>query len=211
MTSTAKTLFQAAYEISPIILQGGIATFAGGYLPITALTAFGDISTLISGDQFFAHYRPMPGGTLEEWQIAEYPFANLTVAANSVIQQPLKISMLMECPAQNGGGYILKQGILTAMKLALDNHILAGGTFTVITPAYTYTNCLLTSLRDVTSPSDKQVQKSFQWDFTQPLLTDSGAKQVLGSLMTKYQNGLPQSAVNLEGSWNSTPATQIAP
>ena len=211
MTSTAKTLFQAAYEISPIILQDGIATFAGGYLPITALTAFGDISTLISGDQFFAHYRPMPGGTLEEWQIAEYPFANLTVAANSVIQQPLKISMLMECPAQNGGGYILKQGILTAMKLALDNHILAGGTFTVITPAYTYTNCLLTSLRDVTSPSDKQVQKSFQWDFTQPLLTDSGAKQVLGSLMTKYQNGLPQSAVNLEGSWNSTPATQIAP
>ena len=117
----------------------------------------------------------------------------------------------MECPAQNGGGYILKQGILTAMKLALDNHILAGGTFTVITPAYTYTNCLLTSLRDVTSPSDKQVQKSFQWDFTQPLLTDSGAKQVLGSLMTKYQNGLPHSAVNLEGSWNSTPATQIAP
>ena len=211
MTSTAKTLFQAAYEISPIILQDGIATFAGGYLPITALTAFGDISTLISGDQFFAHYRPLPGGTLEEWQIAEYPFANLTVAANSVIQQPLKISMLMECPAQNGGGYILKQGILTAMKLALDNHILAGGTFTVITPAYTYTNCLLTSLRDVTSPSDKQVQKSFQWDFTQPLLTDSGAKQVLGSLMTKYQNGLPQSAVNLEGSWNSTPATQIAP
>ena len=60
-------------------------------------------------------------------------------AANAVVQQPLKISMQMICPAQNGGGYILKQAILSALKYILDAHILSGGSFTVITPAFTYT------------------------------------------------------------------------
>ncbi len=207
MNSTGKTLFQAAYEISPIILQNGIATFAGGYLPITALTIFGDLATLLGTDQFFAHYKPLPGSTLQDWQVADYPFSNLTVAANAVIQQPLKISMLMVCPAQNNGGYLLKQPIITALKLTLDNHILAGGTFTVITPAYTYTNCLLTSIRDITSPSDKQVQTTFQWDFVQPLITESGASKILNTVFSRYANGLPQSAINLEGSWNNTPVS----
>ena len=74
-------------------------------------------------------------------------------------------------------------------KIALENHVQLGGTFTVLTPAYTYTNCLLTSLRDVTSPSDKQVQFMYQWDFVQPLITISGATSVLGNLMQKVTNG----------------------
>jgi len=205
MSSTGQTLFQAAYEISPIILQNGIAQYVGGYLPITALTEVIDIPGL-SSKQFFAHYKPLPGSTLADWQVAEYPFASLRTAANAVIQQPLKVSILMVCPAQTGGGYIYKQAIFTALKLALENHILAGGTFTVITPAYTYTNCLLTSLRDVSSPSDKQVQFMFQWDFTQPLITESGAQQVLGTLYNNIKNGFPTVGGSYSPSAATTPA-----
>ena len=202
MTTTGQTVFEAAYEISPIILQGGLAQFAGGYLPITAITEIIDYPGL-SSKQFFAHYKPLPGGTLAEWNIAEYPFVNLQMAANAQIQMPLKISLLMVCPAQTGGGYIFKQAIMSALKIALENHVSLGGTFTVITPAYTYTNCLLTSLRDVSSPSDKQVQFMYQWDFTQPLITESGAQQVLGGLMNKFSGGLPVDATNL--SWSEVP------
>jgi hypothetical protein len=203
MASTGQTLFQAAYEISPIILQNGIADYVGGYLPITAITEVIDIPGL-SSKQFFAHFKPLSGGTLADWQIAEYPFANLRTAANAVIQQPLKISMLMVAPAQTGGGYVFKQAIFTALKLAIENHILLGGTFSVITPSFTYTNCLLTSLRDISSPSDKQVQTMFQWDFTQPLISKSGALDVInGQLMNNISTGQP----NLASSWNSTPAS----
>lgn len=192
MTTTGQTVFQAAFEVSPIILQDGLAQFSGGYLPLTAITEIIDFPGL-SSKQFFAHFKPLAGSSLAEWQIAEYPFVNLQMAANAQIQMPLKLSMLQVSPAQTGGGYLFKQAIFTALKIALENHIQLGGTFTILTPAYTYTNCLLTSLRDVTSPSDKQVQTMFQWDFVQPLITESGAAQVVGSLMQRLGDGLPTS------------------
>jgi hypothetical protein len=190
MTTTGQTVFQAAFEVSPIILQGGLAQFSGGYLPLTAITEIIDFPGL-SSKQFFAHFKPLAGSSLAEWQVAEYPFVNLQMAANAQIQMPLKVSMLQVSPAQTGGGYLFKQAIFTAMKIALENHIQLGGTFTVLTPAYTYTNCLLTGLRDVTSPSDKQTQTMYQWDFVQPLITESAAAQVVGSLMDRLGGGLP--------------------
>lgn len=191
--SVGQTVFEAAYQVSPIILQGGVAQYIpGGLLPITAVTEILDVPGW-TGGQFFAQYRPLPGSTLEEWQVAEYPFASFQTAANAVVQQPLKISLQMICPAQNGGGYILKQAILSALKLILDQHQLSGGSYTVITPAYTYTNCLLTSLRDISSPSEKQVQYMYQWDFVQPLITASGAQSALGDLFSRFNNQVPNS------------------
>ena len=204
--STEQTAFSLVYEISPIILVDGLAQyFPFGVLPITILTEMFDIPGIENGE-FFAHFKPISGGTLAEWEVAEYPFASMQVAANAVIQQPLKISMMMVCPAQNGGGYLIKQAILTALQTAIQNHLLSGGSFTVITPAYTYTNCLLTSIRDITPISDKQVQYVFQWDFVQPLITASGAQQILGNLMNKFENGLPTPS-NL--TWNETAPNQV--
>jgi hypothetical protein len=186
-TSVGQSAFQLAYEYSPILLTGGLL---GSFIPvpITAITEALDVPG-VENKEFFAHFKPLPGSTLQDWQVAEYPFANMTVAANAIVQNPLKISMLMVCPAQTDGGYILKQAQLTLLQTVIQNHIQTAGTFTVITPAYTYTNCLLTNIRDVTNPSDKQVQYMYQWDFVQPLITTSGALSVLGSLMQNISNG----------------------
>jgi len=203
MSSFGQTAFQTAYEISPIILQNGIAQFIpGGLLPITVLTEMFDIPGIEEG-QFFAHYKPLPGSTLADWSIAEYPFFSLQMAANAVVQMPLKVSMLMVCPAQNDGGYLIKQAILTALQTEIQTHISQGGTFTVITPAYTYTNCLLTGIRDVSSAGDKQVQLMYQWDFVQPLITVTGALQVLGSLLQNIGAGnpVPTNITSTASSW----------
>lgn len=186
-TSIGQTAFQTVYEYSPILLNGGVIGSVVP-VPITFITEALDVPGLLNGE-FFAHFKPLPGSTLVDYQVAEYPFANMSVAANAIVQNPLKISMLMVCPAQNDGGYILKQAQLTLLQSVIQNHIQSSGTFTVITPAYTYTNCLLTSLRDVTNPSDKQVQFMYQWDFVQPLITSSGATSVIGSLMQNISNG----------------------
>lgn len=206
MTTSAQTLFSTVYEDSPILLQNGIAQYLPGkILPIALITEVFDVPGLTSG-QLFAKYKPLSGGTLSKWAVAEYPFSTMQMAANAQIQQPLEISMMMICPAQNNGGYIFKQAVLTALKIALETHILSGGSFTVITPAFTYMNCLLTNLRDVTPPSDKQVQYLFQWDFVQPLITASGAEQVLGNLMEKFQGGLPTPSAL---TWNDVPPTEV--
>lgn len=213
MASTGETLFQLAYQISPIILHNGIASFVPkGYLPLAALTEAGNYSLdatfnfIFSGNttnyQPFA-YKPLPGSTLLDFDIATYPFANLQMAANAVVQNPLKISILMTCPAQNGGGYILKQALLTGLQTALQNHVLMGGSFSIITPAYTYTDCLLTTMIDVTSPSDEKVQEVYQLNFIQPLLTQSAATSTLSTSLNRTKLGLPTT-----GEWTS-PATSI--
>jgi len=203
MTSLAQTTFSAAFEIAPIWLVGGLADYLGGYAPVTLLTEMMDIPGIENGE-FFAHYKPLPGGSLAKWKVAEYPFANFATAANAVVQEPLDISMLMVCPAQTGGGLIIKQAILTALQFGIQKHITTGGTFTVLTPAFTYANCLLTGIRDITPPGDKQVQYMYQWDFTQPLITSSQSQSILGTLMNKVSNGLPTTAT-----WTQTPSAQI--
>lgn len=192
--------FQLSYEISPIILQGGIAqSLPDGAMAITDLTEIAGTSGF-TYDDYFAHFKCLPNSTLAEWQIAEYPFASLVMAANAVIQMPLKISMLMICPAQNDANrnYAAKTSIMTSLQIQLKTHILMGGTFTVVTPTYTYSDVLLKQIRDVTSNSTKQVQLLYQWDFEQPLITQSGANQVLGTFNSNVESGFPTPT-----SWNS--------
>jgi len=194
MSTSGQALFKLAYETSPIILKNGIASFIpGGYLPIQAITQLLNLSNNFDITEDFAHYKPLPGSTLIDFSIGEYPFASLQTAANATVQNPLRISLLMVCPAQNGilGGYIIKPAILTALQSIIQNHILRGGTFIVATPAYIYTDCLLTSLRDVGSPTDTQVQLMFQWDFVQPLIQLSGANARLNNLMNSVSNQFP--------------------
>lgn len=216
--------FAAEYEISPILLVGGIAANAkGGALPISTFTqgpqsnsgfsitglveaaasgavagvtgvlstATGYLSSALgpAEPQSFAHFQPLPGGSLIDNQVAMYPFANQTVAANAIITQPLAVSMLMRCPASSSVPYSQKLTLIQALQTALAQHNALGGTYTVFTPAYIYTNCLLTAMRDVSGGESKQPQYDFQLDFLQPLVTLQQAQQAQNALMKTLSNG----------------------
>jgi hypothetical protein len=188
--------YELAYQVSPIILEGGIFP-AGIQMPIIAL--YGQQNLLLSvansilnppsAGQFFATYLPLPGSTLISNQVGMYPFANRQVAANAVIQQPLTISMLMIAPVNQPGGYLTKQAMFTALQGTLQAHNAAGGTYTVNTPAYPYTNLLMTGMSDVTSGQGNQKQIEWQLDFIQPLLTLSAAAAAQSSLMALITSG----------------------
>lgn len=203
--SAGRTVYQLGFEISPIILVNGIASNVPyQMLPIVALTnaisfpvgLFGgsDVTDL---DDYFAHWKPMPGGTLVAQAAGMYPFANQATAANAVIAQPLNISMLMICPAQIS--YAVKLATMMVLQQTLAQHNASGGTYIVATPAGIYTNCLLLKISDVSSGESKQPQYMYQFDFIQPLITTSSAAQVLNSLMSKISGGLPNS---LTPSWS---------
>lgn len=205
--------FQLTFQISPIILTGGIAKQLGGALPIVALTesalfgAAAAANTLRSGgisgllnsafasttlDKFFANYKPVPGGKIINNLTALYPFANQSVAANAVIFQPLPISMMMTCPAGDStGGYLGKAIIMQSLQASLTQHIIAGGLFTVITPVFIWPNCVLTGMTDVTGGASAQVQYEWQLDFSQPLVTAQQAQKAQNGLMQTITNGTP--------------------
>lgn len=190
--------WKLAFGISPIIFVGGIANnILGGMLPIMLLTQSADFAdgilsgatTDLSLDDYFAQYEPLPGGTLADYQFGVYPFANQSVAANAVIQQPLAFSMLMVCPVKGNENWLSHLDVMTALQSAIAQHASLGGTYTVATPKQIYTNCLLTKLTDVTSGDSKQPQAMWQWDFFQPLLTLSQAAQALNALLGKMSSG----------------------
>lgn len=193
------SLFQLGFQISPIILTGGIAAgIPGGMLPVVSLTeAASFIGGILGGsvsaslDDFFAHYEPLPGSTLIDNQIGHYPFANQIIAANAIIVQPLRISLRMICPVNSANGYAAKLLTMTALQMALYQHNLQGGTYTVATPSFAYTNLVMLGLRDISQGESKQVQHTWQWDFEQPLITLQQAQQAQSSLMSKLTNGTP--------------------
>ena len=192
--------FALSYTKSPIIFCDGMAqNVPGKKVPIVAVTQSLEQSTGFLQAQFEAQYAgldnfdadfyPLPGGTLAEYQVATYPFANQTVAGNSIISQPLHISMLMIAPANSVGAYSKKSALFQSIKSAVTLHSRLGGTYNVATPAYVYTNCILTSLRDVSDGDPKRPQEKWQWDFTQPLLTLQQAAQAYNAMTSRMDGG----------------------
>jgi len=192
------TAYQLAYQISPIILQNGIATaIPGGLLPIVAITEGASFSlNALGGDinldlsQFFAHFEPAPGSTLASYDIGTYPFANQTVAANAVIKKPNIVSLVMACPVKGRGGYAARLATMTILQQTIEKHVSLGGTFTVATPASIYTNCLLQSLSDISGGGTNQKQYQYRWDFVQPLITETAAEAANSDYISKITSGV---------------------
>ena len=145
----------------------------------------------LSLDNFFASFAPLAGSTLIDIQVATVPFANQQVAANAIINQGLMISLKMTCPARGPAGFAAKLATISALQASLKLHTNSGGTFTVLTPAFPYLNCLLTKLQDVSAGQPSQPQSIYQWDFYQPLLSLAQAQGAMNSMMAKINAGVP--------------------
>jgi hypothetical protein len=188
--------WKLAFQLSPIVLVNGwSANFPVPVIPIIALTEAANFTLgMLSGgdvnlDRFFANYQPLPGSSLIEQDVGEYPFANQAVAANAVITRPRTISMLMICPAQNRFGYWERLAIITALKEVFDRHNSSGGTYIVATPSYIYTNCLMTRMVDASLGNTKQPQSAWQIDFRRPLVTIEEAEQAQNGLFSILSSG----------------------
>ena len=197
LSAGAKATFKLGFEISPIILTDGLAkALPGGMLPIVTILQAANLGMgLLSGhielglDDYLCHFAPLPGSTLINNDVGLYPFANIDVAANAVIKQPLNISMRMDCPINQEAGYISKFMTISALKGTLDYHISLGGSFIVATPSYIYQDCLLLELSDISNGESLQVQNSWRWDFMKPLVTMADANNAQSTLMGKLTGG----------------------
>lgn len=220
-------IWEIAFAKSPIILQGGIAgTLFGGYLPIIALTAVPFVGgipiplgvlqaglTNFDPDRFFATFQPMPGTTLIENAVGEYPFANQTVAANAIIQQPLNISMMMYVPVQPPNTYTQKFLIMQSLQASLQQHNISGGMYTILTPSAMYQSCIMTRMVDISRGEGSQPQIQWQIDFRQPLVTQAAAATAQNTLISKLTNGtqVTPDATGAVGWTNTQPSAAPSP
>ncbi len=213
--TAAKDAWDLTYRVSPIILTGGLASsltsaFSANGLLGDILSAVSNIGIPIAAlldplallteqtlslDDLFAHFTPMAGGTLLDYESARFPFANQTTASNSMIQRELNISMQMECAYRGNNGMLTRIAILAAFQATISAHVAQGGRFTVLTPAMIYTNSLLLRITDISSDPTTP-QTNFQLDFERPLITTVDAASATSTLMSKLTNGSPT-----DGSW----------
>lgn len=206
-----RELYKLGFEVSPVILCNGIAqSIPGGMLPIVALTQSESFVTGLLGgafnltdlDKYFCHWKPVQGGTMVDYDIAKYPFANQTVAANALLAQPLRIALMMDAPVNENTGAMTKFVTLSALQAVLQAHANLGGTYIVATPALFYSGCILRTVKDMTSFNEAVPQRSWLWDFEQPLVSETGAEQAVNSFLSKIDGGTRQT----DASWTNTVA-----
>ncbi|EJU6209789.1 hypothetical protein N4Z01_003295 [Salmonella enterica] len=196
--SFTRELYKLGFEISPVILCDGVAqSIPGGMLPIVALTQsasyvsglMGGATALTDLDKYFCHWSAAAGTTMVDYDIGRYPFANQKVAANALLAQPLRVSMLMNAPVNENAGAMTKLVTLSALQAVLQGHANLGGTFIVATPAIIYSNCILKAVRDVTGSNEPLPQRQWLWEFEQPLITESEAEQVANNFKRRIDSG----------------------
>lgn len=204
-----RELYRLGFEISPVILCNGVAeAVPGGMLPIVALTQSASFVTgLIGGainltdlDKYFCHWRPVQGATMVDYDIAKYPFANQTVAANALLAQPLRVSLMMDAPVNENTGAMTKLVTLSALQAVLQAHANLGGTYIVATPSIIYNNCILKTVKDSSTGNDPLPQRSWLWDFEQPLITTTDADRAVTNFLKRIDAGDPNKAP----SWTNT-------
>lgn len=190
--SPGEAQWQLTYQISPIFMTGGLAgSMPGATVPLISYTEGNLFGSLLDAgvdrplDSFFAQFMPVAGSLLGNYAVGKYPFANQQVAANAIIFEPLRVSMVMICPMRRAGDPSQHQAVITSLVRTLNAHILAGGTFSVATPKFLYIDCLLTGFSDASGGETKQPQYRYQLDFEKPLISQQEAQQSYNNLMAK--------------------------
>ena len=221
---------QLQYQVCPIVLSGGIASqILGSMLPIMSLFGMGGIAGLpllgglplpfdpVDLDDAFGAFNVLPGGTLVNQQIAKYPFANQSVAANATIREPLTLSVIMDAPMRGPNAWLIKQAIMTSLKFTLDAHNNAGGTYIVMTPAYMYDNLIMVSMTDNSRSNNSLPQNAWRFDFERPLVALADLQNAQNQLMSKItggaqitdpsQSGIQQGSTSPQSTLSSNPAS----
>lgn len=219
--AVGRDAFQLLYQSTPILLTGGkIPAWVPGVPILAATGVLGLASALVSGtsitnlDDSFAQFIPQAGSTVIDQQIATYPFANLSVAANSIVDQPKHITYQMVAPARGSMSYWLKLAQFEALIQALRWHNEQGGAYHLVSPSFIWFNCLMRNMRDTSSGGTKQVQNVWTLDFEQPLLTVEQAnslEQTMNSFLTNATTGQPPADPNnlIGQGFNAPTGTQV--
>lgn len=208
MATQSLTNAQLLYQVSPIILVDGIASNQTGSMQsllmlLAPSIAFGQptVSTNLL-DNAFGAFNVLPGGTLNAQTVPKYPLADMTLAANAIVRDPIQVSLIWDIPMKGANAWANRLSTIQNLKGILDQHNNAGGRYIILTPSYYYDNCILLSLTDNSRGSSPIPQNAWRFDFERPqVVTLQDAIGAQSILMRKITGGL-----KTPGAW-SYPAT----
>lgn len=185
---------QLLYQISPIILTDGIAASTTGNMQslmmlLAPSLTFGQptqSSNLL--DNAFGSFTVIPGGTLNAQTIPKYPLADMTLAANAIVRDPIQVSLMWDIPMRGVNAWANRLSTMQNLKGLLDQHNNAGGRYIILTPSYYYENCIFVALTDNSRGTQPIPQSAWRFDFERPMVVTvpdaTGAQSLLMSRIT---------------------------
>lgn len=200
---------QQLYQVSPIILTDGIAVNQPGQMQLLisllappSLDLGPNVKNLNPLDTAFGAFNVLPGGNLVAQTIPKYPLADMTMAANAIVRDPIQVSLIWDIPMKGRNTWGNRLSTMQNLKGILDSHNNAGGRYIILTPSYYYDNCIMVSLTDNSRGQGVLPQNAWRFDFERPqVVTTMDATGAQSILMRKITGGL-----QTPGAW-SYPAT----
>lgn len=153
-------------------------------------------------DDAFGAFNVLAGGTLCAQTVPKYPLADMTMAANAIVREPLTLSLIWDAPMRGFqfnpslSAWDVKLMVMQALKGMLDRHNNMGGLYSVMTPAFYYENLILTSLTDNSRGGNPLPQNAWRFDFERPMVVNQTDLNTIGYgapniQMWKLTNGVP--------------------
>lgn len=188
------TALHKLYTLNPILLVDGIGTqFLSALLDFSnnstdkdgnvSTQDFTDFATFVLIDADFFNY-----------VTGDYPFYNLRDAAADGMFKPTRYRYQMIMPRIGAGFDSRQKTILESLEKKLTEHVLKGGTFTLITPFGTITGCVLDGAITLDTGVFEEVHQilpSFTIPFKKPLIDLEDAKATYNTAMDRINNDLP--------------------
>jgi hypothetical protein len=149
-------------------------------------------------DDAFGAFNVLAGGTLCVQTVPKYPLADMTLAANAIVREPLTLSLIWDTPMRGANAWDTKLTVMQALKMMLDQHNNAGGLYAVMTPAFFYENLILTALTDNSRGGNSLPQNAWRFDFERPMVVNTTDLTTIGYgaqniALQKMTAGLPAS------------------
>jgi hypothetical protein len=166
--------------LEPLYSQGVQQDFLDAFSPSQS-SAAGTVGTINSQgvlDDAFGAFNVLAGGTLCAQTVPKYPLADMTMAANAIVRDPLTLSLIWDAPMRGFqthpsiSAWDIKLSTMLALKGMLDRHNNLGGLYSVMTPAFYYENLILVALTDNSRGGNPLPQNAWRFDFERPMVVN---------------------------------------
>jgi hypothetical protein len=172
--------------LAPLYSQGVQQDFLDALFTPSS-SAAGTIGTITSAtvteqarvlDDAFGAFNVLAGGTLCAQTVPKYPLADMTMAANAIVRDPLTLSLIWDAPMRGFqtnpslSAWDIKLAVMQALKGMLDRHNNLGGLYSVMTPAFYYENLILVALTDNSRGGNPLPQNAWRFDFERPMVVN---------------------------------------
>jgi hypothetical protein len=159
-----------------------------------------NLGNFVNLDNAFGAFNVLSGGTLSVNTVPKYPLGDMTMAANAIVREPINISLIWDTPMRDDNAWAVKIAVFQMLKGVLDLHNNSGGVYSIMTPAYTYDNCILTALTDNSRSNSPVPQNAWKFDFERPMVvTTDDLAQAQNIFMNHMTQGLPTTGATAGG------------